>query len=80
MKGQNDGAPTATSYTIEDLLRYVENGRVRIPNFQRVFRWQAVDVARLLESIYLGYSIGSLLLWERAALEGEYRAKNLSKT
>jgi len=71
MIGQNDSAPIATTYTIEDLLRYVENGRVRIPNFQRVFRWQAVDVARLLESIYLGYPIGSLLLWERPALEAE---------
>ena len=59
MKGQNDSTPTATTYTIEDLLRYVQSGRVRIPNFQRVFRWQATDVARLLESIYLGYPIGS---------------------
>jgi Protein of unknown function DUF262 len=67
MKGQNDSTPTATAYTIEDLLRYVQSGRVRIPNFQRVFRWQATDVARLLESIYLGYPIGSLLLWERPA-------------
>jgi len=71
MKGQNDSAPTATTYTIEDLLRYVENGRVRIPNFQRVFRWQAMDVSRLLESISLGYPIGSLLLWERKAPEIE---------
>jgi len=71
MKGQNDTAPTATTYTIEDLLRYVQTGRVRIPNFQRVFRWQATDVARLLESIYLGYPIGSLLLWERPAPEIE---------
>lgn len=67
MKGQNDTTPTATTYTIEDLLRHVQSGRVRIPNFQRVFRWQASDVSRLLESIYLGYPIGSLLLWERPA-------------
>jgi Protein of unknown function DUF262 len=67
MKGKNDTTPTATTYTIEDLLRHVQSGRVRIPNFQRVFRWQASDVARLLESIYLGYPIGSLLLWERSA-------------
>ncbi len=71
MKGQNETAPTATTYTIEDLLRHVQSGRVRIPNFQRAFRWQATDVAHLLESIYLGYPIGSLLLWERPAPEIE---------
>lgn len=78
MKGQNDTTPTATTYTIEDLLRHVQSGRVRIPNFQRVFRWQSTDVSRLLESIYLGYPIGSLLLWERPAAAIEVKLGGLT--
>lgn len=57
--------PNATSYTLEDLVRFVLDGRVRIPAFQRGLRWQWEDVRRLFDSIAKGYPIGSLLFWAR---------------
>jgi hypothetical protein len=59
--------PNAITYPLEDLVEKVINGGVRIPEFQRRFRWQWEDVKRLMESIVRGYPIGSVLLWSRPA-------------
>lgn len=65
--------PNATTYLLEDILTEVARGRVRIPDFQRQFRWQWEDARRLLESIVRGYPIGSLLLWARPAEQQSMR-------
>jgi hypothetical protein len=59
--------PNATTYALEDIVAQVLAGRVRVPSFQRTFRWQWQDVRRLFDSIVKGYPIGNLLLWERIA-------------
>lgn len=59
--------PNAATYQLEDIVGEVLAGRVRIPDFQREFRWQWDDVRRLFDSIVRGYPIGSLLLWSRRA-------------
>jgi uncharacterized protein with ParB-like and HNH nuclease domain len=56
--------PEATTRSIDDLLRDVKLGKVRIPQFQRNFTWEAQDVVKLFDSIYRGYPIGDLLFWE----------------
>lgn len=57
--------PGATTYDLEDLVASAWEGRVRVPHFQRDFRWTTQDVLRLFDSIVRGYPIGSLLLWVR---------------
>jgi Protein of unknown function DUF262 len=59
--------PNAQTYPLEDLVDEVLSGGVRIPDFQRAFRWQWEDVRRLMDSIVRGYPIGSVLLWARPA-------------
>lgn len=59
--------PQATAFSIEDLLDRVRRGEVRVPEFQRPLRWKANDVRELLDSIYRGYPIGTLLFWKREA-------------
>jgi hypothetical protein len=49
---------------IEDLLDEVNTGKLRVPRFQRPFVWKPSDMLDLFDSIYKGYPIGSLLLWE----------------
>ena len=61
--------PQASSYAIHELIALVENGTIRIPHFQRGQRWGPGDVAKLFDSIYKGYPIGTLLFWKRPALE-----------
>ncbi len=63
--------PNAVTFSLEDIVGAVLEGRVRIPDFQRQFRWKWEDVRRLLDSIVRGYPIGSLLLWSRPAKAAE---------
>lgn len=60
-------APTATTFDVEELAKEAWAGSIRVPHFQRGFRWGWEDVRRLFDSIVKGYPVGSLLLWRRAA-------------
>lgn len=59
--------PTARTFKLDDLVKLVLGGRIRVPHFQRDFRWDARDVLRLFDSIFKGYPVGSVLLWRRPA-------------
>lgn len=45
------------------IFRRIQNGDIRMPAFQRGFVWKDNQIVQLLESIYFGFPIGSLLLW-----------------
>src|SRR5215468_6350492 len=59
--------PRVDYRTPEDLVREVRRGLVRIPHFQRGFKWEAGDIVKLFDSILRGFPIGNLLLWRRPA-------------
>jgi len=64
--------PKADTLSIEDLVAaVVDDKRIRVPRFQRRLRWGAEDVRNLLDSIYRGYPVGNLLLWEKDAPAAE---------
>ncbi|WP_406084524.1 DUF262 domain-containing protein [Streptomyces virginiae] len=65
-----DTQPSATTYELEDLISLAWRGHIRVPHFQRDFRWGTQDVIRLFDSISKGYPIGNLLLWERRSGPG----------
>lgn len=67
MSGGLDTRPSATMFDIERLVNMAWSGHIRVPHFQRDFRWQRKDVIRLFDSIVRGYPVGSLLLWQRPA-------------
>jgi hypothetical protein len=62
--------PTADAKSIQALLRLLQQGRVGIPSFQRDYKWDKQDILNLFDSIYRGYPIGSLLLWETERTDG----------
>lgn len=62
--------PEATTRSLDDLLAAVRRGEIRIPQFQRNFRWRADDVLKLFDSIYRGYPIGNLLFWSTKSTVG----------
>lgn len=53
----------ADTLFIEDLIKAIRDGQIRIPAFQRGFVWDADLVAHLMDSIYKGYPFGTLLFW-----------------
>lgn len=55
---------TQDSPKINNLVKRIEFGEVKIPPLQRPFVWKIEQVIDLLESVYKDYPIGSILLWE----------------
>ncbi|KAF0222827.1 MAG: hypothetical protein FD176_2393 [Rhodospirillaceae bacterium] len=66
-----DRRPEARAFKVEDLLGELRRGRMRIPSFQRGLKWDRGDAAKLLDSLWRGYPIGTLLFWETNAEAGE---------
>jgi hypothetical protein len=50
--------------TIRKLIDRISSGDIRIPAFQRNFVWEPDQVAFLLDSIYKGFPIGTIILWK----------------
>ena len=46
-----------------DLLSQIENGTIKIPQFQRDFVWTRAKSAALLDSIVKGYPVGTFIFW-----------------
>lgn len=46
------------------LLDQIDGGRIALPEFQRGFVWGRTQVRGLMDSLYRGYPVGSLLVWE----------------
>jgi len=52
---------------IADVVRHIDDatlGVLSVPEFQRQYVWRASKVADLVDSLWRGYPIGTLLLWE----------------
>src|SRR5580704_11572282 len=52
---------------IADIVRHIDDatlGILNVPEFQRKYVWRASKVAELVDSLWRGYPIGTLLLWE----------------
>jgi hypothetical protein len=75
--GGLDRQQTATAYDLEELVKQIWDGGIRVPYFQRDFRWGQQDVTRLFDSIVKRYPIGSLLLWLKPAPAEKLRLGNL---
>lgn len=54
---------SVTPHAIESILTWVKDQDIAIPEFQRPFVWDAVDVRNLLDSLYRGYPVGYLITW-----------------
>lgn len=52
-----------TNPRLSSLLSDVARGNIKIPVFQREYVWSDEQIMSLLDSIYRGYPVGSLLQW-----------------
>ena len=57
----------ADPLTIRRLVDRITSGDIRIPAFQRNFVWETEQVAFLLDSIYKGFPIGTVIIWKTDA-------------
>lgn len=52
------------SVKIKDVVERSVNHKWSIPEFQRGFVWKATQVRDLIESLWLNYPVGTLLVWD----------------
>lgn len=65
--------PEARAFKIEDLMLEIALGRLRIPTFQRRLAWDRSDARKLVDSLYRGYPVGTLLFWQTSAPADQWR-------
>jgi len=74
MSSQNVFA--SKQFTISNLLDQIEHGDVALPDLQRPFVWKRNQMRDLLDSLYSGYPVGFILLWE---IGGEQQTKTIGE-
>jgi hypothetical protein len=57
-------------YDLSGLLHYLDIGDIGLPDIQRPFVWKNAKVRDLFDSMYRGFPVGYLLLWENAQANG----------
>lgn len=55
--------PEPISRTFSGLIADIEQGQIKIPQFQRDFVWDIKKSAKLMDSIVKGYPIGTFIFW-----------------
>ena len=61
---------------IVDILNNVDNEALALPVFQRGYVWKRRQVKDLMNSLYRGYPVGSLLTWTTRVEQAEVRGDN----
>jgi len=60
------------SYELSQLLGDIDLGKLALPELQRPFVWDRVAVRDLLDSMYRGFPIGYLMLWNAADVDSRF--------
>ena len=55
-----------TQYSVNSILGFVESSQIAIPEIQRPFVWKEKEVKDLIDSLYEGYPIGYLIVWQNS--------------
>ena len=53
-----------TVLPIGELLSQISRTEIRLPELQREYVWRPTQVAKLVDSLYQGFPVGSLLFWQ----------------
>jgi hypothetical protein len=57
-------------YSVSSLLDQIDLGVIGLPEIQRPFVWKKAKTRDLFDSMYRGYPVGYLLLWQNANTDG----------
>lgn len=74
---KNNAELNVTSIRVQKLIEKIENGAIKVPEFQRGYVWKKNQVIELLESIVKNYPVGSVLLWEAEKEDKLYSSRHI---
>ena len=63
------------SMKISNILDYIDNGHMALPEFQRGYVWNRDQVRALFDSLYRKHPIGGLLVWATNSEEATHRGE-----
>lgn len=69
----------ATSVTVEDILSWIKQGQIGLPEMQRPFVWSTSKVRDLIDSLYNDYPIGYIVTWENPIAKLKNNSSSLNK-
>lgn len=55
--------------TLHGLLSQVDNGKIVLPAMQRPFVWKEDRIYRLIDSLFRGFPIGAVMLWNTGTIQ-----------
>ncbi len=58
------------NFTIENLLNDIEMGNIALPEIQRPYVWDTTKARDLIDSLYKGLPVGSIILWDIYEVNG----------
>lgn len=59
---------TVAPQPIDTFLHWIKTKEIAIPEIQRPFVWEAIDVRDFLDSLYQGYPVGYIILWRNPSI------------
>ena len=59
-----------TQYKLAQLIEQIDRGEIGLPDIQRPFVWDSAKVRDLFDSMYKGFPVGILLMWNTNAEAG----------
>lgn len=63
--------------TIADILNRIDSGDYAMPQFQRGYVWNRAQVRKLMTSLYKGYPVGTMLLWQTPVEDADIKGKKV---
>ena len=65
---------------IHSLVDNVDSGKLLVPEMQRRYVWRSTQVRDLFDSLYRGYPVGSILVWDRPDGDVEGRVLDVGES
>lgn len=68
-----------TQYSVNGILADVEGDKIAVPELQRPFVWKDKQVRDLMDSLYRGYPIGYLIVWQNSNVKVRFGRQAVGK-
>lgn len=69
----------ASNISLEQILGYIKSGEIAIPEIQRPFVWKPRQVRDLIDSLYMGYPTGYLIVSQSPDMKLKDGSKSIGK-
>ena len=63
-----DQSYSVQHYTVGNLLNYIQTRAIAIPEIQRPFVWEKDKVTKLIDSLFKGFPVGYIVIWQNPSV------------